>query len=262
MLTVLAIFISLCATTVGAISGLGGGIFIKPLLDLTSINVSTIGFLSNCTVFAMAVANIYKKRNTKLNFKLSIVITLSIGSIIGGIIGQCIFGYFEKNFTNTAIIKVVQNIFLCLIVIFTIVYLKYKKKMKTYDLKNMFSVLFAGLILGAVSAFLGIGGGPLNIAVLAIFFSMRSKDAANASLIVIFFSQLSSLATTFIDHSVPEFNSIMLIGMVIAGVTGAFIGGKLQDGMDDDFIDKLFAGTLFFILTITIFNIVRAMLAL
>ena len=46
--------ISFIASTVGAICGVGGGVIIKPVLDLFGVaSVSTVSFLSGCTVLSM-----------------------------------------------------------------------------------------------------------------------------------------------------------------------------------------------------------------
>lgn len=52
---VLAYFIiSLLASVVGAICGIGGGVIIKPTLDLFHLDsVATVSFLSGCTVLVM-----------------------------------------------------------------------------------------------------------------------------------------------------------------------------------------------------------------
>ena len=47
--------VSLLASVVGAICGIGGGVIIKPVLDLLHLeSVSTISFLSVCTVLSMS----------------------------------------------------------------------------------------------------------------------------------------------------------------------------------------------------------------
>ena len=51
---VLFFLICLAATTAGGISGVGGGVIIKPVLDAVSgMGVATVSFLSGCTVLAM-----------------------------------------------------------------------------------------------------------------------------------------------------------------------------------------------------------------
>lgn len=49
------ILISFLASIAGAICGIGGGVIIKPVLDVVGLdNVTTISFLSGCTVLAMS----------------------------------------------------------------------------------------------------------------------------------------------------------------------------------------------------------------
>ena len=53
--------VSILSCTVGSICGIGGGVIIKPVLDATGImGVSSISFLSGCTVLAMSVVSVYK----------------------------------------------------------------------------------------------------------------------------------------------------------------------------------------------------------
>ena len=71
-----------------------------------------------------------------------------------------------------------------------------------------------------MSSFLGIGGGPINLVVLFYFFSMETKTAAQNSLYIILFSQITSLLTTLITHSVPEFTLPALVLMIAGGIGG------------------------------------------
>ena len=61
--------------------------------------------------------------------------------------------------------------------------------------------MLLGLFLGVVSVFLGIGGGPLNIALLTLFFSFDMKECVVYSIATIFFSQLSKLFQVFVLSS-------------------------------------------------------------
>jgi len=48
-------------------------------------------------------------------------------------------------------------------------------------------------MLGMFSAFLGIGGGPINVAVLCILFGFDLRNSARISVFIILFSQISGL---------------------------------------------------------------------
>ena len=67
--------LALFATTVGSLTGMGGGVIIKPLMDvLGDYNVQTIGIVSSITVFSMAVVSVIKqlKSKTAIPFKVAI----------------------------------------------------------------------------------------------------------------------------------------------------------------------------------------------
>lgn len=60
----------LLATTIGATAGLGGGVIIKPLLDLIGWHsLADISFISTCTVLSMALYSVSNqlRHGIKLN---------------------------------------------------------------------------------------------------------------------------------------------------------------------------------------------------
>lgn len=55
--------ISFCASVIGVICGIGGGVIIKPVLDAFGVlNVSAISFLSGCTVLSMSCYSVIKSK--------------------------------------------------------------------------------------------------------------------------------------------------------------------------------------------------------
>ena len=54
MMILIVFLVCFLASVVGAVCGIGGGVIIKPTLDALGIlDVSTISFLSGCTVLSM-----------------------------------------------------------------------------------------------------------------------------------------------------------------------------------------------------------------
>ena len=82
----------------GAICGIGGGVIIKPLLDVFHIaEVGTISFLSGCTVLAMTSYSVAKsKLSGECKVELKTVIPLAVGAAIGGVLGKWIFGLLQS----------------------------------------------------------------------------------------------------------------------------------------------------------------------
>lgn len=108
-----------------------------------------------------------------------------------------------------------------------------------------------------MSSFLGIGGGPINLVVLFYFFSMDTKTAAANSLYIILFSQITSLANTLLTGTVPEFDPVLLILMIISGIAGGMAGRAINKKIDSKTVDKLFIGLMVVLIFINIYNIYR-----
>lgn len=108
--------------------------------------------------------------------------------------------------------------------------------------------------MGILSAFLGIGGGPINLAVLYFAFSMDTKKAAANSLYIILFSQISNFLTSCIRRSIPIFPWRYLIFMVAAGVLGGMLGSKVNRKISAATIDRLFSMLLCVIILICFYN--------
>ena len=65
MLTVIYGLIIIAATFLGAFVGLGGGVVIKPLLDLIGKSpIDVVNFVSSCAVFAMSISSQAKSKRT------------------------------------------------------------------------------------------------------------------------------------------------------------------------------------------------------
>ncbi len=63
-----------------------------------------------------------------------------------------------------------QSGILALLLIFVYIYMNNKEKFKSYKIDNFILSTIIGIFLGLIAAFLGIGGGPINVAFLNILF--------------------------------------------------------------------------------------------
>ena len=109
------------------------------------------------------------------------------------------------------------------------------------------------MVLGVMSSFLGIGGGPINLVVLFFFFSMDTKTAAENSLYIILFSQIASLLT----RTVPEFSLGMLLLMAAGGICGGICGRSVNKKLESRRVDQLFIGFMIFMIFINLYNIYK-----
>ena len=91
MTGVLYFIIIILANTVGAISGMGGGVLIKPVFDaIGAHSVPAITFYSTVAVLTMSVVSTLRQRkNLVIDYPVAGLI--SLGAIIGGMLGNVVF---------------------------------------------------------------------------------------------------------------------------------------------------------------------------
>ena len=91
-MTLVLFVICVAASAAGALAGFGGGVIIKPVLDAFGIlSVSTVSFLSGCTVLGMSLVSLVKCRKDSVKLEFGTSTPLALGAAVGGLAG-------EKNF--------------------------------------------------------------------------------------------------------------------------------------------------------------------
>ena len=95
MLMFVFALVVLIATIAGSISGIGGGVLIKPVMDAAfPLTTSQISFLSGTTVLTMTIVSLLRSRkDLKLDLR---TLMLAIGGAIGGIAGKQVFDIVKK----------------------------------------------------------------------------------------------------------------------------------------------------------------------
>lgn len=250
------ILVSFCSCIIGSICGIGGGVIIKPVLDASGIMpVNSISFLSGCTVLGMSIISVFKnlRQSPKKEFNIKIASLMAIGAIIGGLAGKLLYQILLESFPDKNRIGAIQAIILLILNIGTLVYTLFKDSVRTLNARKV--EVFIGFILGILSSFLGIGGGPTNLVVLFYFFSMRTKQAALYSLYIIMFSQASSFISTVVKGDVPELSLSYLAVMVACGIIGGSIGSRINRKINEKDVNRLFIGLITVIILVCIYNI-------
>ncbi|WP_041396016.1 sulfite exporter TauE/SafE family protein [Parasphaerochaeta coccoides] len=250
------VFVTFIATVIGSISGIGGGVIIKPVMDAVSgLTVSVISFLCGTTVLAMTSVALLTRKDGEVRVNGKIGTLLAIGSVLGGIIGKEALFFIRQAAGNDELVGFTQNIILVILTAMVFLYTVRKNKIETLHVVHPVLCLSSGLFLGLCSSFLGIGGGPVNIMILSYLFSMDSKHAALNSLFIIFFSQLASLAMTILTNSVPDFPWLLLILMIASGICGALLGRKVSLKLSHAHVDRLFMAVMVVIIGLSLYNV-------
>ena len=256
------ILVCFLSSVIGAICGIGGGVIIKPVLDATGIMaVTTVSFLSGCTVLSMSVVSMYKNMRAKRDFTFdkAVATILALGGVAGGLTGKELYQGVLGRLSDTSRVGAIQAFVLLLVTAGTFFYTLYKDKITTKKLESKVLVFLIGVALGVMSSFLGIGGGPINLVVLFFCFSMATKQAAMYSIYVIMFSQIASLVLAIVKGNVPPFDPVILGLMIACGVLGGLVGSRINRRIGNRTVDRLFLGAMGLIICINVYNIFRYM---
>lgn len=248
--------VALLATIIGSVAGLGGGVIIKPVLDLLAYdNVVTITFLSSVTVFSMSVVALYQRLRQKARFDLRRVLLLATGSITSGMMGNLLLHGVVEDWGELATRRI-QSIALLILMIVIYAYTLLRGRIRHLDLNHPLAVLLLGVVLGFLASFLGIGGGPINVMVLMLFLDMDVKNAAVHSILIIYFAQLSNIAVTLIRVPMQEFPLPSLVWMASAGILGGYLGSKLALVMNERAVMILYQTVLLVLILLNAYNVI------
>ena len=259
MISLFIFAVCLAASIVGGICGIGGGVVIKPVLDLTGVmSVSAVSFLSGLTVLSMSVISVLRNRGSN-ELEPQRSVPLGLGAAVGGVIGKLLFEFIKQSAQNDRVVGLVQAVLLGVMVLGTLGYVCVKARIASKQVRNPAASSTIGLALGVCSSFLGIGGGPMNLAVMHYCFSMGTKQAAANSLLVILLSQVANLIFSLVRGAVPSFELLTLILVVAAGVSGGLVASRLHKKLSVQTTDRLFKGLLVVIFLICVYNALRAL---
>lgn len=270
-------FVVLIAIILGSLAGIGGGVIIRPALD--AFNYFDESAITNmistfCVLFGCATTVIKKIISKQKIDNYKTAISLGVGAVIGGVCGQLLFTFIEES-SNKNILIITQSVILIILSIFSVVYMQFfKPKGKCLHLKNIIISLIIGIFLGISSSFLGIGGGPINVAILCLFFGMNMMEASINSTIVIVFSQVSKLVQTFIDGTFQKLCNleslsandqtwwIFVLILVPISVIGSLIGSFIAKKCNEKALIYIYYFVNVLIVGINIYNIVSNALVL
>lgn len=255
---ILYFLVIIVANAIGAVSGMGGGVIIKPVLDFIAWdNVATISFYSSVAVFVMSISSTVRQIQSGQKLKVMELSYLAIGSIFGGYIGSLLFDCLLV-LSGSRIAQFVQVIITVLMLLFAL--LASKKFFKQYNFIHKIWYFLCGFLLGAISSFLGIGGGPINVSFFIILFGLPIKKATVYSIATIFFSQLSKIISLVLISKFNQFDSRMLMVIIIAAIFGGIFGAKFSKILSEDKIAIVFQLVVVAVLALNIYNLFAVVL--
>lgn len=243
------------STGMGRVSGAGGGVLIKPALDVSSaFSIPATSLLSSFSVWSMTACTLVRLRKNPISVQWNRTIPLSAGAALGGSLGHLLFAKAIQQFPHMEQVGQIQNACL-LILMFLIAFSLYRNWKYSKPFGLLFCILL-GILLGTLSAFLGIGGGPLNVAALTLFLSMQPKEAALHSLLIIFFAQTINLIPYVFESNLPV-QPLLLPIAGTAGILGATCGEWVSNRLPAKRVRQLFTLILLFVGILALINFIK-----
>lgn len=253
MIGIFYFIVIVLANSVGSVSGMGGGVIIKPVLDLVGAHdVASISFYSAVAVFTMSIVSTTRQVKTGAKFDWKLLLLVSFGAIVGGFSGNIAFDSFLTFFGDERVVNLIQIVLTIITLLFAFLYAKYN--WKSFQFKSFLWYLGCGFILGFLASLLGIGGGPINVSLLMLLFAMPIKQATFYSIATIFFSQLSKLVTIASTTGFVNYDLSILYYVIPAAIIGGLVGARLSNVLSEDKVLVVFQFIIMIVLMINIFN--------
>ncbi|EGO8197503.1 sulfite exporter TauE/SafE family protein [Enterococcus faecalis] len=241
------------ANTAGAVSGMGGGVLIKPIFDFIGAHsVAAISFYSAVAVFTMSLVSTSKQLTSRRKINWQIALWVSGGAVLGGILGNIAFNQLLLFFQNENPVQMIQIFLTIVTLLFAFFYTKYD--WPRFQLKKNFWYCFCGLILGFLASLLGIGGGPINVSLLMLMFALPIKEATVYSICTIFFSQLAKIVTIAETTGFGLYDLKILWFVIPAAIIGGLLGAKVSTILSPQKVTIVFQTLVLLVLIINLYN--------
>ncbi|MCU7495836.1 MAG: sulfite exporter TauE/SafE family protein [Ignavibacteria bacterium] len=119
-------------------------------------------------------------------------------------------------------------------------------------MSEIYLYILLGLLAGALSGLVGIGGGILIVPALVMLFGMTQHQAQGTSLAVLIPPVGILAAMTYYKEGLID---VKVAGLICAGfVVGALLGAKVAISLSEAMMKKVFGLVLFLISLKMIFN--------
>ncbi len=255
VILVVMLIIGILAGFLGALFGIGGGLFLVPALTLIAdMGAKEAAAISLVSIIATSVGGtVFYLDKGVTNIRLGLL--LEISTVIGAITGAILSGYLEDWLVMTIFIIVV-------LISATRMILNRKKEVEDdpegefsfrdnktgeeirYSLKNKPLGFVTCSLAGIISSLSGVGGGLIKVPVMNMMMNVPMKAATATSSYMIGITAFSGAIIYFLNGQIVlEVAAFTTIGTFI----GALIGSRVSKVFDGSAMKKYFSILLFII---------------
>jgi uncharacterized protein len=237
MVTVFLVIFGFCAGLLGALTGIGGGVLLTPILALhfgipirQAIGTSLVAVITT----SAASSSVHLQRHTT---DIRLGMTLELATAMGAAVMAYLVGYFNRN--------VLEGLFAAFLFYSSIMLLRRRGKSKLdddssagpngemvippYEPQRYPLGLGASLIAGALSGLLGIGGGPIKVPVMYIFMNVPLMVATATSNFMIGVTAAASAIVYYRRGDIrPGIAAPLAVGVFMGSLLGARLAPRVH----------------------------------
>jgi len=237
MVTVLLLVLGFFAGLLGALTGIGGGVILTPILSLyfgipirQAIGTSLVAVITT----SAASSSVHLQRHTT---DIRLGMTLELATALGAATMAYLVGYFNRN--------ALEGLFAAFLLYSSIVILSKGGKVKEedesspavngelvippYEPKRYPLGLAASLVAGALSGLLGIGGGPIKVPVMFVFMGVPLMVATATSNFMIGVTAAASAMVYYRRGDIlVQVAAPLAVGVFVGSLLGARLAPRIH----------------------------------
>ena len=235
MVTVLLVILGFFAGMLGALTGIGGGVLLTPILALhfgipirQAIGTSLVAVITT----SAASSSVHLQRHTT---DIRLGMTLELATAFGAAVMAYLVGYFNRN--------ALEGLFAAFLLYSAITILGKGGRFRTedevppsvngeippYEPQRYPLGLSASLVAGALSGLLGIGGGPIKVPVMYIFMNVPLMVATATSNFMIGVTAAASAIVYYRRGDIlVEDAAPLAVGVFLGSLLGARLAPRVH----------------------------------
>jgi hypothetical protein len=265
LVSVLLIILGFFAGLLGALTGIGGGVLLSPVLALyfgipirQAIGTSLVAVITT----SAASSSVHLQRHTT---DIRLGMTLELATAFGAAVTAYLVGYFNRN--------ALEGLFAGFLLYSAITILTKGGKIRPedesspaingdvvippYEPKRYPLGLCASLVAGALSGLLGIGGGPIKVPVMYLFMNVPLMVATATSNFMIGVTAAASAIVYYRRGDIlVEYAAPLAVGVFM----GSLLGARVAPRVHTKVVVYLLVGVMFYLAGHLLIHLLRGVL--
>lgn len=263
MLTaLLLVILGFVAGLLGALTGIGGGVLLTPILALyfgipirEAIGASLVAVITT----SAASSSVHLQRHTT---DIRLGMTLELATALGAAVMAYLVGYFNRS--------VLEGLFAAFLLYSSFLILRKRGNtspdedttpalngdvvIPPYEPQRYPLGLGASLIAGALSGLLGIGGGPIKVPVMFIFMNVPLMVATATSNFMIGVTAAASAIVYYRRGDIePQIAAPLAVGVFL----GSLLGARLAPRIDTRIVMYLLVAVMLYLAGHLVFHLLQ-----